>query len=211
MWIEDKEGDHVRRSRHDEQAHITPCELKNESGCRGYQHPSYGARHAAESHNRTHCFSRKHVRYRCEEVRRPSLMSCRRQANQQDCPPLRNSRCKHNRDDEQSTDQHHGFSSPIDAPAPADECSREPPPADAADARHGIDNDQRWAKVGQIEIVSLVEEFRQPVQIEPPDRVRQELPGDERPCRPEFQETEPGNLLRHRFDGIATDICQFCR
>ena len=66
-------------------------------------------------------------------------------------------------------------------PAALDERRRQPAAADAADVGDEIDRDERRADGPQVDAVIAIEEVRDPEEVQPPDRIGQELADRKRP------------------------------
>ena len=99
------------------------------------------------------------------------------------------------------------FRAGVDRPAALDQTRGEPAAADAADVRDQVDGDERRAHRAQIDAVIAVEKVGHPEEVQPPDRIGQELPDRERPRLPMRHERAP----RHRGRRHPPDRCGCAR
>src|SRR5438132_6853680 len=104
--------------------------------------------------------------------------------------------------------EHRGLTRPIDRPAALDQGAREPPSADRADIGHHVYNDERERDLRQPDSVPGVQEFREPVQVEPPDRIGQEVSRRDRPGLPEPEQADPRYTGVLGVGRVAANMCQ---
>ena len=109
--------------------------------------------------------------------------------------------------DGQRAHQHRRLAARIDAPAALEQRRRQPAAADAADVGDEIDRDERRPDRAEVDAVVAVEKIRNPEEVEPPDRVGQELAERERPGLPVLQQPDPRDV-RRRVGRIAADVRQ---
>src|SRR5580700_2378161 len=85
--------------------------------------------------------------------------------------------------------------------------ARKPSSPDAANGRSVIHNHQGQPQLQQRDVIAGVEKLGQPIEVEPPDWVRQELRYRKSPQLAIAQ--EPSNRYgARRFDGIALNVVQ---
>ena len=121
-------------------------------------------------------------------------MGGRSERDEQDRGPHADVVDEDDRDHADGTDAHRGLAGGVNGPASLDETTGDPAAADAADVRNQVDGNERQADILQVDAVLLVQESRNPEEIEPPDRVGHELADGEGPGLSELQEAEPADL-----------------
>src|ERR1700722_1304919 len=85
--------------------------------------------------------------------------------------------------------------------------ARKPSSPDAANGRSVIHNHQGQPQLQQRDVIAGVEKLGQPIEVEPPDWVRQELRHRKSPQLAIAQEPAQRDGAR-RFDGIALNVVQ---
>src|SRR5271157_1286881 len=158
------------------------------------QHSPDRSRHTADSYHRTNSAPGEKVRGYGEEICGKTLMGCGGQADEQNrLPQQRGAVGKHDRHDTDRTDKQGEFAGKIDCKPTLDEERGKPATSDTADIGNQIDDNEGQADLGQIQAMLVLEKTGHPKQIEPPDGIGQELGGDESPCLPVLQQTQPGH------------------
>ena len=157
-------------------------------------HATDRAGHATDTDDRAHGFAGEHVGSEGEDVGRPALVRGRSERDEEHRGPHANVVDEDDRNDADSADAHCGLARRIDRPAGLDEAGGDPPTADAADIRNQVDSHQWQSDVLEVDAVLLVEETRDPEEVEPPDRVGHELTNSKGPRLAELEQAEPTDL-----------------
>ena len=193
--MNDGPGRDVGQSADDEDGGVVVAVgLEDPTGDPLEEHAAHGARESADPDHRPDRRPGKHVARQRIDVGGPGLVRRRRDAHDRHrrphAPRQRRERRRH--DQERHREQRR-LPRPVHGPAVLDQGAREPTAPDRSDVRHQIYDDQRSGQLCQPDAVLRVEKLREPVQIEPPDRIGEEFPDRERPGLPIREQPNPGD------------------
>ena len=158
--------------------------------------PPIAAHEPAEADHRADRLPREHVGREREQVGRPALVARRRQADQQHRHPraVGLAREDHRGDDAGEQTSMAVLRAGFDRPAALDQRRRQPAAADAADVGDQVARSvSARIRRGPADAVFGCEEVGDPEQVEPPDRIGQELAERERPRSAGAEQRRPGS------------------
>ncbi|MNR10956.1 hypothetical protein D3C85_1272320 [compost metagenome] len=139
----------------------------------GHEHPANRRTHAAETEHRTHHVLGRVVHHQAPDVRGPGLVRADGQGDGGHRDPQVAGTGRHDHADDAAGEQEHGHQSRLDrVDAATDQERGEDAAANATEVGSEVDDDQRDTHLGDVDaqVVLLVEERRQPVQVEPEHR-----------------------------------------
>ena len=171
------------------------------------EHAADSAGHATDADDRAHGLAGEHVGGEGEDISRPALVRGRSQRDEEHRRPHADVVNEDDRDDADGTNAHRGLAGRIDRPSGPDQATREPAAPDAAHVGDEVDCDERESDILEVDAMLLVQEARNPEEVEPPHWVRHELSDGEGPGLTELQEAQPTDLTL-RVGWVGLDVGQ---